>query len=101
MTTSQSRLLIAANALCLAVSAAIVFFAIRDWPARYSHHTLSWSVAAFFVAFVGISVVGSAVTPSYLRTRRGTLLWLTLAPVMLLGTGFALGLLKAIATGDF
>jgi hypothetical protein len=94
-------LLAGANAVCAAVSIAIVYFAFRDWPARYASHTLSWSVVLFFLVFVGASVVGLISTGFYAHKQREILLRWTIIPAILLGTGFALGLSKALLTGDF
>lgn len=94
-------LLAVANAVCAAVSIAIVYFAFRDWPTRYASHTLSWSVVLFFLSFVGMSVVGSISTGLYAYMKREVLLRVATVPAALLGSGFALGLLKAALTGDF
>lgn len=93
--------LIAANAACAVLALAIVCFAFRDWPARYASHTLSLSVTLFFLAFVGVSVAGSIATGLYAHRKHEALLRLAAAQALLLGTGFAVGLLKAALTGDF
>ena len=94
--------LVAANIVCLTIAIAIVFYAILDWPTRYHNHTLSWSVTAFFVAFVGLAVLGSAATAIYLRGRSGQLVTrVAMAPVALLAIGLMAGAAKALLTGDF
>ncbi|WP_235785755.1 hypothetical protein [Sphingomonas sp. PR090111-T3T-6A] len=89
------------NAVSAAVSVAIIYFAFRDWPARYASHSLSWSVVAFFLAFVSLSIAGVIATALYAHRKRETLLRVAAAPAVLLGAGFALGVLKAALTGDF
>jgi hypothetical protein len=94
-------LLAAANVVCAAVSIAIVYFAVRDWPARYASQTLSWSVVLFFLLFVVVTVVGAISTTLYAYNRQELLLKLAAVPSIMLSVGFALGLLKASVTGDF
>jgi hypothetical protein len=95
-------MLAGSNAVCAAISLAIVYFAFRDWPARYAAHALSFSVVLFFLFFVAVSVVGSIATGLYVRQRKGeVLLRLASGPAILLATGFGLGLLKMSLTGDF
>jgi len=97
----KTIVLVAGNVICAAIAAAIVFFAIRTWPARYGNHTLSWSVTGFFVLFVTLSALGSTATAIYLRGQRSQLfLRLAAAPLSLLGAGLLVGLTKAAMTGD-
>ena len=98
---ARMGILIAANGVCLVVAAAVVFYAVRDWPARYADGTLSWSVTGFFVAFVALSIAGSVATAMYARAGSRMLLRLSAAPAALAAAGFVLGLLKAATTGDF
>jgi hypothetical protein len=94
-------LLAVTNAVCIAISIAIIHFAFRDWPIRYADHTLSWSVVLFFLVFVSVSVVGAISAGLYVQRKHEILLRVAAAPAFLLGIGFALGLLKAVLTGDF
>jgi hypothetical protein len=100
--TGQSRpiLLLIANAICLAIAAAIVFYAVRDWPARYATHTLSWAVTGFFICFVALTITGSLALVAYMRAKNGLLLKLAQAPLYLLVFAIAIGLFKALITGD-
>src|ERR1700761_9156629 len=96
----KTIVLVAGNVICAAIAAAIVFYAIRTWPARYANHTLSWSVTGFFVLFVTLSAVGSVAAIIYLRGARSLFLKLAAAPLSLLGLGLLVGLTKAAMTGD-
>jgi hypothetical protein len=93
--------LASANAVCLAISVAIIHFALRDWPIRYANNTLSWSVVLFFLTFIGSSTAGTIATGLLARERHGVLLRVAATPVVILCAGMALGVLKALMTGDF
>ena len=87
--------------LCLALAAAIAFHAIRDWPARYAHHTLSWSVSAFFIVSMALAVSGPLAALVFLRNGdKSKATSAALAPGVWFGFGGVLALVKLLATGD-
>src|ERR1700753_930213 len=93
--------LIAANVVCSAISAAIIYFAFRDGATRYANGVFSWSVAAFFVAFVAVTMAGVIATAFYARFNDARSLRVASAPAALAICGLALGILKHVVTGDF
>ena len=94
-------MLIAANGGCVVLALAILYHAFRDWPVRYANGTLSWTITAFFLAFMALTVVGSIATPLYGRSKNHTTLRLAVAPAVLAAGGLLIGLLKQAMTGDF
>jgi hypothetical protein len=90
-----------ADFACLVASGVIVLQAMRDWPARYRLHSLSWSIAIYFIVFVALSVLGPAVAWYSWRTRNYQAMFGAAgAPVWWFGLGAAIGVLKLLATGD-
>lgn len=57
------------RSVCSVISTIIVYHAFRDWPVRYANSVLSWSVTAYFVSFVVVSLAGLAAVALYARSK--------------------------------
>jgi hypothetical protein len=97
----KTTLLVAADVACLALAAAISYYAVTEWPARYRLHTLSWTITTYFVVFVALSVLGPILATWAWRVRNYPTMYRAAgAPVVWLALGFGIGALKLFATHD-